>query len=365
MSKFRIGLIGLGGMAQAHIRWLASEGDSFELMAVSDVNPDALAKVGDELGLVADKRYADFVRLIEDPDVDAVVSATPNHTHADIILACLEARKPFLAEKPFTRVFEETVPLLQLYEKQPVPAMIGFSYRYTPTFRFARELVREGKIGRVRSFSIQYLQGWGAASYNVPYVWRFNKDITGTGTLGDLGSHMIDLARFLFGEFQELSGQLHTIIPERPDPATGEMVKIEVDDFASFQARMTGNVMGIFQTTRNAIGSGNQHEVSIYGDSGTIHASTLEPDRLVWIREEESGQFARTSLDVPNQCKVSQYADFLAMLKGLTPDGLPGFMDGYRNQEVLDAIVRSSETKSVIRFDTLGLAEFEVCKRIL
>jgi predicted dehydrogenase len=113
---------------------------------------------------------------------------------------------------------------------------------------------------------------------------------------------------------------------------------------------MTDDVMGIFQTTRNAIGSGNQHEVSIYGDNGTIHASTLEPDRLIWIREEESGQLAKTTLDVPMRCKVSQYADFLAMLKGLTPDGLPGFMDGYRNQEVMDAIVRSSETKSVIRF---------------
>ncbi|WP_123042917.1 Gfo/Idh/MocA family protein [Cohnella candidum] len=349
MSKFRIGLIGLGGMAQAHIRWMKENGDNLELVAVSDVNPDALAKVGAECGIAEDKRYADFVSLIADPDVDAIVSATPNHTHADIVRACLEAGKPFMAEKPFTRVFEEAVPLLQLYEQKPVPAMIGFSYRYTPAFRYARELIREGKIGAVRSFSIQYLQGWGGAPYKVPYVWRFDRRITGTGTLGDLGSHMIDMARFLFGEFQELSAQLHTIIPERPHPSTGEMVRIEVDDFASFQARMTGDVMGVFQTTRNAIGSGNQHEVSIYGDFGTIHASTLDPDRIVWIREEEKGQLAKTELDVPKHCKVSQYEDFIAMLKGQEPDGLPGLMDGYRNQEVLDAIVRADEQRTVIR----------------
>jgi predicted dehydrogenase len=192
------------------------------------------------------------------------------------------------------------------------------------------------------------LQGWGAAQYNTPYVWRFNKEITGTGTLGDLGSHMIDMARFLFGEFQELSAQLHTVISERLDPLTGKMVKIEVDDFASFQARMTGDVMGVFQTTRNAIGSGNQHEVSIYGDNGTIHASTQEQDRLIWIREEESGQLAKISLEVPKQCKVAQYSDFLAMLEGSVSDGFPGFMDGYRNQEVLDAIVRASELKITI-----------------
>ncbi len=348
MGKFRIGLIGLGGMVQAHIRQAAESGQ-VEFVAVSDVNADALATVGDQLGITADKRYGDFVQLIEDPDVDAVVSVTPNDVHADVVRACLQARKPFMAEKPFTRVFEEAIPLLELYKQHPVPAMIGFSYRYTPAFRYAQELVREGKIGAVRSFSLQYLQGWGAAPYTHPYVWRFNKDITGTGTLGDLGSHMIDMARFLFGEFQELSAQLHTIIPERLDPVTGKMVKIEVDDFASFQARMTGDVMGIFQTTRNAVGSGNQHEVSIYGDNGTIHASTLEPNQLVWIREEDPGQLARTTLEVPKRCEVSQWSDFLAMLEGCSPDGLPGLIDGYRNQEVLDAIVRASYTKTVIR----------------
>lgn len=349
MRTFRIGLIGLGGMAGAHIRWMIAEG-SFEIVAVSDVNADALAKVGNQLGIAADKRYTDFERLIEDPDVDAVVSVTPNNVHADIVRACLLASKPFMAEKPFTRVFEEAIPLLEMYVQKPVPAMFGFTYRYTPAFRYARELVREGRIGAVRSFSIQYLQSGGSALYDHSYSWRFNKDITGTGALGDLGSHMIDMARFLFGEFQEMSAQLHTFIPERRDPATGKMVKIEVDDFASFQARMTGDVMGVFQTTRNAIGSGNQHEVSIYGDSGTIHASTLNPDQLVWIREEAPGQLVKATLDAPKHCKVTQYADFLAMLEGAVPEGVPGFMDGYRNQEILDAIVKASETKAVIRF---------------
>ncbi|WP_029192543.1 Gfo/Idh/MocA family protein [Paenibacillus harenae] len=347
MTNFRIGLIGLGGMAQEHIRWMKAEG-RFEITAVSDVTEEALLQVGEQLGITPDKRYADFARLIEDPDVDAVVSVTPNHVHADIVRACLQARKPFMAEKPFTRVFEEAVPLLERYERQPVPAMIAFTYRYTPAFRYARELVRDGKIGTVRSFSIQYLQGWGAAPNKVPYIWRFNKEITGTGTLGDLGSHMIDMARFLFGEFEALSAQLHTIIPERSDPVTGAAVRVEVDDFASFQARMTGDVMGVFQTTRNAVGSGNQHEVSIYGDTGTIHASTLNQDQLVWIREEAPGQFMRAAIDVPRHCKVTQYADFAALLEGAAPDGLPGFMDGYRNQEILDAVIRANETKAVV-----------------
>lgn len=347
MNKFRIGLIGLGGMAQEHIRWMNEE-NTYQFIAVSDVNGEAVARVGDQLGIEASKRYADFQSLIEDPDVDAVISITPNNVHADIISACLRAGKPFLAEKPFTRVFEEAVPLLEQYERRPVPAMIGFTYRYTPAFRYARELVSTGRLGTIRHFSIQYLQGFGVPSEQVPYMWRYNKAITGTGTLGDLGSHMIDMARFLFGEFEEITAQMHTIIPERRDPVTGAMAKIEVDDFASFQARMTGDIMGVFQTSRNAFGSGNQHEVSIYGDLGTVHASTLDPDRLIWIREEESGQLSKASMEVPEHCKVKQYADFAAVLRGAPADGVPGFLDGYRNQEVLDAVVRASETKAAV-----------------
>ncbi|CAM3084483.1 Gfo/Idh/MocA family oxidoreductase [Paenibacillus lupini] len=347
MKKFRIGLIGLGGMSHSHIRWMAEEG-RYEIVAVSDVNEAALTERGEQLGIPTGKRYGDFVQLIGDPDVDAVVSVTPNNVHADIVRACLHAGKPFLAEKPFTRVFEEASELLGLYEQQPVSGMVGFSYRYTPAFRYARELVREGRLGMVRSFSIQYLQGWGAVSNHTPYIWRFNKDITGTGTLGDLGSHMIDLARFLFGEFKELSAQMRTLVPERPDPATGQMVKIEVDDFVSFQARMSGDEVGIFQSSRNAIGSGNQHEVSIYGDAGTLHASTLNPDQIIWIREEAPGQLAKVVIDVPERCKVSQYGDFLSLLDGTAAESLPGFMDGYRNQEVLDAVIRSSEEKRSI-----------------
>ncbi|MBD2868614.1 Gfo/Idh/MocA family protein [Paenibacillus arenilitoris] len=348
MSKFRIGLIGLGGMAGEHIRWM-NENGRFDVVAVSDVSENALAAAGDRLGIAAGKRYADFAGLIEDPDVEAVISVTPNNVHAAIIRACLQARKPFMAEKPFTLDFEEAAGLLELYENRPVPAMMAFTYRYTPAYRFARELVREGKIGDVRSFSIQYLQGWGAAPNDVPYIWRFDKAVTGTGTLGDLGSHMIDMARFLFGEFEELSAQLHTIIPKRKDPATGEPVTVEVDDFASFQARMADGAMGVFQTTRNAVGSGNQHEASIYGDTGTIHASTLNPDRLIWIREEAPGQFVRSEIDVPQRCRVKQYEDFAALLEGGSPDGLAGFMDGYRNQQVLDAVVRASEAKTSVR----------------
>ncbi|HIW34914.1 MAG TPA: Gfo/Idh/MocA family oxidoreductase [Candidatus Paenibacillus intestinavium] len=346
MKTYRIGLIGLGGMAHSHLNWINELG-RFEIVAISDVNSSALEQFGNQLNIDSSKRFINYEQLIVDPDVEAVVSVTPNHIHADIMSACIVAGKPFLGEKPFTRTLEEAQQVLALYEKNPISTMIGFSYRYTPAFRYMRELIKQGKVGAVHSFSIQYLQSWGTASQ--PYIWRFDKAITGTGTLGDLGSHMIDMARFLFGEFEELSAQMKTIIPERLNVATNQMVPIEVDDFASFQARMTDGVMGIFQTSRNAVGSGNQHEVSLYGDIGTLHASTVNPDQLIWIKEESPGQLVKQTLDVPQQYKLRQYEQFASLLDGTADETIPTLLDGFRNQQVLEAIIKSSNEKLIIQ----------------
>lgn len=348
MKRYRIGLIGLGGMAESHIREIAKCGGA-EVAAICDVNAEALVRVGERLAVPPERQYGSYRQLIADSGVDAVVSVTPNHVHAEIVEACLLAGKPFMAEKPFTRTFGEAERLLKLYEREPVPCMIGFSYRYTPAFRYVRELILTGKIGAVRHFFVQYLQGWGAEPYETAYSWRFDKPISGTGTLGDLGSHMIDMARYLIGEFAELSAQLGTIVRERQERPSGQLRQVEVDDFASFQARMNDGALGVFQTSRNAIGSGNQHEVSVYGELGTLHASTERPEEIVWIRgEEKNGYSSRTIIRVPESVKTTQWADFIGLLNGSPGDRLPVFLDGYRNQQVLDAVIRSdAERRSV------------------
>ncbi|MBB6671334.1 Gfo/Idh/MocA family protein [Cohnella nanjingensis] len=352
MDTIRVGLIGLGSMAQAHVRELEKL-PRFRIAAICDVQEAALAEWGERLSVDRTHRHADYRGLIADEEVDAVVSITPNVLHADIMAVCLAANKPFLSEKPFTRTFAEAAELLARYDAHPVSALIGFGYRYTPAFRFAREMLAEGRIGAVRSFSMQYLQGWGAAVYNVPYVWRFDKAVTGTGTLGDLGAHMIDLAHYLFGPFEELSARLQTLIPERKSLSSDEMLEVEVDDFASFQARMTGGAAGIFQTSRNCIGSGNQLEVSIYGDLGTLHASTLAQEQVIWIRlDPDTGELSEQKLQVPSRARRALWEDFAEMLSGESADGLPDFRAGYENQKVLEAIVRSHEAKR-----TVALAE--------
>ncbi|CAI6066363.1 Gfo/Idh/MocA family protein [Cohnella sp. JJ-181] len=344
----RLGVVGLGGMALAHIEGLRKL-EGISISAICDVQQSALDQAGERFGIPAEHLHTDYGRLIADDAVDAVVSATPNALHAEVMRLCLLAGKPFLSEKPFTRTYEEAEELNALYATHPVPAMIGFSYRYTPAFRLAKRMLDEGRIGAVRSFSIQYLQGWGAAVYKTPFVWRFDRNVTGTGTLGDLGAHMVDLAHYLFGSFEELSARLQTLIPERIDPRTGEARAVEVDDFASFQSLMANGAAGLFQTTRNAVGSGNQLEASIFGDEGTLMASTERPEEVVWIRvDAETGELVRETRRSPQRERLTQWEDFAAMLNGEPGPGLPDFGAGYENQRVLEAIVRSHEEKRTI-----------------
>lgn len=351
MKKFGFGFVGLGGMASAHLRNL-HRFDDVAIVAGCDTNADMAEKFAEEAGFPANKIYDDFEKLIADPDVDVIVCVTPNNTHAAIIRSCIQAGKPFMAEKPFTRTFEEATELMGLIEKKPVMNMIGFSYRYQPQFRYARELIQSGKLGPIRHVFIQYLQSWGSAAVKMPFLWRFDEPVTGTGTLGDLGSHMIDMARFLIGEFEEVSGRLATFIHERKDPATGELKPVHVDDFASFHAKLDNDIEAVFQTTRNAIGSGNQHEAYIYGDFGTLHVSSENEQTVTYIRyDAEKEQPIHEKLEVPTDSGVNQWDEFMKVLRGGQSNVITTVVDGYLNQQVMEAIVISGREKRVVEIN--------------
>lgn len=342
MGKIRIGLIGVGGMAQSHIKGLQNVG-MFTIEAICDLDNKNLKKVGEQLAIKSENQYRDFRKLIDSQKIDAVVSTTPNNVHAPILEYCMEKNMPILTEKPLTLDYAEAKHLAEKYKQHPILCMVGFSYRYTPAFRFVKALLDKGEIGRVRNFSIQYLQGWGSLPYNTPYVWRFNSAVTGTGVLGDLGSHMIDMAHFLFGPFQEVSAKMESFITKRKMEQSNEWKEFNIDDFACFQAKMESGIIGTFQTTRNAIGSGNQHEVSIYGDKGTIHASTKEENivHLIYF-DEETAELVEKKIHVPKTVYLTEWEDFARMLKGETGLDFPDFKAGVMNQQVLEAIIQSS-----------------------
>jgi len=345
-----IGIVGLGGMARYHIERLGKI-EGARIVALCDVSADALAEVGDKLGVDAGKRYGTAAELIGDDAVDGIVAVTPNDSHADILLACIAAGKPLFAEKPLTRTLEEATEVLAAYRERPIPLMINFSYRYGPSFQFARKFVGEGKLGRLNHLFVQYLQDWGSTAKNTPFLWRFDEEVTGTGTLGDLGSHMLDAAEYLTGgKIEELQAMLATIVPERPHPATGEQVRVKVDDFACFNARFDGGAIGVFQTSRNALGCGNQHEIALYGEKGTLAVSTLNDRRVTWTYPEEGGNGTTTeTFEVPPEDGLDPWREFVARVRG-EDDANPefaGLEDGYRNQLLLEAVVRAHRNRAI------------------
>lgn len=358
MKEIRIGIIGLGGMANSHMEHIDKLND-VRIIAVCDSNSEARERVASKRNIARDKQYSHYTDLIADRDVDAVLSITPNNVHCEIIKCCLLHKKPFMTEKPFTRTFEEAIELNQLFDADAnqVPSMVGYSYRYVASFRYARELIRQGKLGPIRHIFVQYLQSWGLPMYETPMNWRYSNEISGTGVLADLGTHMVDAARYLIGEFAEVSAMLKNLVPQRLDPTTNNMIPVDIDDFSGFLATLDNQIAGVFQTSRNAYGSGNQLEVTIYGEKGTISVSCENPEQLTWIRpntELDNPSYSVKELHkVPSEYVIGQMQDFFDMLRGHVRDGLPTLKDGYANQEVLEAIFQAAQAKR-----TIGLEDF-------
>lgn len=348
-NSMGIGMIGLGGMFRHHLK-LVNELEYVEIEALCDVNEEQMRIVAEELGINEDKLYTNYEAIIRDPKVHAVISIVPNRYHAEILRLCIAHGKPVMSEKPFTRNYEEAKELKDLYDLHPIPCMVGFSYRYVPSFRLAKQLLADGRLGPIQHIFVQYLQEWGAAPFKTPYSWRFSQTESGTGALGDLGSHMIDCARYLVGEFTSISGQLSTMVEKRKLSKTDDtLIQVDVDDFSSFQADLEGGVKGVFQTSRNAIGCGNQLEVTLYGEQGAIRVCCERPEQLdYWSIVPGEERAVHETLQVPSKFRRNQLDDFLDLLHWREVPGAPSFKDGYENQRVLDAIIRSSATRAWI-----------------
>ncbi|WP_217596965.1 Gfo/Idh/MocA family protein [Cohnella sp. GbtcB17] len=352
MTTVKLGLIGLGGMAGVHVGQLAGIA-GVRLAAVCDQDAAKVEQWAERHGIAAGSRYTDAESLIRDPEVDAVLSITPNDAHYEIIRLCLKHGKPLMTEKPFTRTYEEAASLKRLAAGNPTPCMVGFSYRYVPAFRMAREWIRDGRIGPVRHLFVQYLQQWGGTPFETKMNWRLDRAITGTGTLGDLGSHMVDAARFLVGEPTEVASLMRNLIGQREDPATGAMVDVDIDDFAAFTALLAPGIPAVFQTSRNAFGSQNQFEIAVYGDVGTLHMNWEEGDYLTWIHRNAEGSEVRERIAVPARFKLAQMQDFIDLVRDDAREERPTLYDGYMNQKILEAVVRSSRERRSVRIEEL------------
>ena len=383
-STLRVAMVGHAFMGSAHSQAWRTAPRFFDL----PLRPAMSLVVGHDAGraaaaaerLGAAASAADWRTAVVRDDVDLVDICTPGSTHAEIAIAALEAGKHVLCEKPLANTVAEAEAMAAAAERaraHGVRAMVGFTYRRVPAIALARRLVAEGRVGEVRHVRAQYLQDW-IVDPEAPLSWRLDKAQAGSGALGDIGAHVIDLTQHIVDDrIREVTGRLETFVKERPYPAgetagglggggsATERGPVTVDDSASFLATFTGGAMGVFEATRFATGRKNAIRIEVNGSRGSIAFDFEDMNVLEFYdgtEDAETAGFRRILVTEPTHPYVGswwpaghglgyehgfthQVVDLVTAIASDT-DPAPSFADGLQVQRVLAAVETSSDTRA-------------------
>lgn len=341
----RIGSIGLGGISSGvHIPGIRKSKD-LELVALCDINEERLKERAAQYGIPLDHCFTDYKDLIDCPDVDAVDISTPNNVHGEIAEYAAKAGKSYDLEKPITLNKEEAKSLYNVTKEAGVKSMICFSYRYKASARYARSLIKSGRLGRIYHVNMQYYQAWGLEHKDAALVWRFVKDIAGSGSLGDLGCHALDLCEFVTGEeYDKVFAHNGTFVHERRLLEGEGKGKVDVDDYSNIFVETKSGASFSFEISRFNYGRGNYQRMEIYGEKGAIvyHLDRIPGVDEIEICDETTGD-KYVPLEIPEEFKVDQMQSFADIVNGCE-DGLSATIeDGLRSQILLDAILEAAE----------------------
>lgn len=376
-APLRVAMIGNGFMGAAHSQGWRVAPRFFDLPQQPQMtvmvgrDPAKNAHLAQKWGW--EEASEDFEQVIARDDIDIVDIVTPGNLHCDMAIAALAAGKHVMCEKPLANSVAEAQKMADAAAsaaKKGVFAMVGFTYRRVPAATFARDLVARGAVGTVRQVRAQYLQDW-LADASAPLTWRMDKSKAGSGALGDIGAHAIDLAQFITGtSVTDVSGILETFVKERPVLAEGhglsgsagsETGPVTVDDFAAFTGRFDSGAVGVFEATRFAMGRKNALRVEVSGDKGAILFDLEDMNALQYYdatapsTEQGFRRIFVTEADHPymeawwppghmlgyEHGFSHQVKDFVeAVVGGTQPT--PSFADGLQVQQVLDAVERSA-----------------------
>nr|WP_237283527.1 Gfo/Idh/MocA family oxidoreductase [Streptomyces alfalfae] len=376
-------MVGYAFMGAAHSQGWRTVGRVFDLpvepalAAVCGRDADAVRAAADRLGWAAAE--TDWRALIARDDVDLVDICTPGDSHAEIAIAALDAGKHVLCEKPLANTVDEAEAMVDAAERARARgqvAMVGFNYRRVPALALARRMVAEGRLGALRHVRLTYLQDW-LVDPEFPLTWRLRKDRAGSGALGDLGAHIVDLAQFLVGEqVAGVSALTETFVRERPllDGASsgltaaggGRRGTVTVDDAAVFTGRFPSGALASFEATRFAAGRKNALRLELNGAEGSLAFDLERLNELSFHDHTEpaaSSGFRRILVTEPDHpylqawwppghglgyehTFVHQARDLLlAVASGAGP--APSFADGLSVQRVLAAVEESAAKNSV------------------
>ena len=377
----RVAMIGYGFMGAAHsVGWRQAPRmfdlpRAIEMTVVVGRNADAVASAAEKWGWA--ESATDWREVIERSDIDIVDIVTPGDSHAEIAIAALEAGKHVLCEKPLANTVAEAEAMAEAAERaraRGIRSMVGFTYRRVPAVTLLRDMIAEGAVGTVQQVRAAYRQDW-LVDPEMPLAWRLQKEHAGSGALGDIGAHIIDMTQFVTGlGVERVSGTIDTIVTERPLQAAGSGLSgsagegygaVTVDDVAIFTGRLANGALVSFEATRFATGRKNALTIEVSGDRGALAFDLEDLNSLrFYDRTAPEGRqgFTQVLVTEPQHPYVSawwpaghmlgyehgfshQVVDFVtAVAEGTDPH--PSFDEGLSVQRVLDAVERSSDNDS-------------------
>ncbi|WP_206073858.1 MULTISPECIES: Gfo/Idh/MocA family oxidoreductase [unclassified Pseudarthrobacter] len=381
MTTLRVAMIGYGFMGAAHSQGWRTAPRVFDLPAEPDMavivgrNAQAVNEAARKWGWA--EAATDWRDVIAREDIDVVDIVTPGDSHAEIAIAALEAGKHVLCEKPLANTVAEAEAMAEAAERaaaRGLRAMVGFTYRRVPAVTLMRNLIAEGAVGTVRQVRASYRQDW-LVDPDMPLAWRLQKEHAGSGALGDIGAHAIDLAQFVTGlTLRTVSGVIETIVKERPLLESGAGLsgtagagfgKVTVDDIAIFTGRFESGALASFEASRFATGRKNALHIEVSGDKGALafdledlnsvqfYDRTASPDRQgfrkILVTEPEhpylSGWWPAGHMLGYEHGFSHQVKDLVeGIANGAHPQ--PTFAEGLQVQQVLEAVERSSDNDS-------------------
>lgn len=379
MKKLNVGIIGAGTMCRAHSLGYAAMPMHFPDASAVPVRK-VLCDINDELARQGAERYgweesmSDWRELVARPDIDVIDVVVPNDLHLDICSEAAKNGKMIYCEKPLGLSFEDSLEIYHTIEKYGVRNAIAFNKRRWPAVMFAHKLIKAGVIGDVVAFRGCMQQSF-ALNPDLPLTWKFRKEKTGGGAIIDIGSHAIDLARYLVGDIDEVCGVLKTVFPKRPLPPKGNnlfwaakaegapMGKVEVDDLASFMCKFHNGAVGTFEVSRVASGKGDGCGFEVWGTKGAIRWDQQMLGQIELCREDDPADqkgFKIIEIGGAHECGLWNVAGFgigLGDNKSIEIRDVieafangtefhADFYDGLKVAQIAAAVQRSSETGS-------------------
>lgn len=384
MKKLNVGLVGAGFMGKAHVVAYSNMPKLFwpapampVLKTICDIVPEIAEDSRERFGF--EKCCTVWREIVNDPEIDVVSVCTPNNAHAPIAIAALEAGKHVICEKPIASTLADAKAMADAAAKaaeKGIISMNAYQYRRVPAIVLAKKFIDEGSLGEILNVRCTYLQSW-SADPDSPLSWRFQKDIAGAGTLGDIASHVIDIAQYLAGDIDEVVSMMKTYITERPVQEGGVdllgTVKlgadaprkaVDVDDEDSFLVKFKSGASGSIEATRNAWGRNNFITVELHGTLGSVYFNyeRLNELQVCWAKDPDDRRGFKTIYTGPahfygdatwnipgmnigyGELKAIEMFDFIsAIVNGQQPS--TRFEVGYRVERVCAAVAKSAESR--------------------